>query len=164
MSDRPVTAGFNHVATMTPDLDRYIEFYADVFGARVVATVDAGPDHPRMAVIHLGGPAALNAFEVPEDSIVGERTRIGARGPIDHFALNVDSFETLTELRDRLVARGASPGEITDFGPELSVFFRDPDGMELEVCYLKADHDYDAVTEPAKLAPPQAMGDAPSPS
>jgi catechol 2,3-dioxygenase-like lactoylglutathione lyase family enzyme len=64
---------------------------------------------------------------------------MGGRGPIDHYALAVDSEEKLLQIRDRLVARGASPGEVTQFGPALlSVFFRDPDGAELEVAYLKA--------------------------
>ena len=31
----PVTIGFNHVATMTADLDRLIRFYAEAFGGEV---------------------------------------------------------------------------------------------------------------------------------
>jgi catechol 2,3-dioxygenase-like lactoylglutathione lyase family enzyme len=138
MSSHPDTRGFNHVATMTADLDRYLEFYEDVFGAEVVTIMEAHDDHPRMAVVNIGGDAALNVFEVPADSILGDRTTMGGRGPIDHYALAVESEEMLLEVRDRLVARGASPGEVTQFGPALlSVFFRDPDGAELEVGYLK---------------------------
>jgi catechol 2,3-dioxygenase-like lactoylglutathione lyase family enzyme len=138
MSSHPETRGFNHVATMTADLDRYLEFYGDVFGAEVVTIMEAHDDHPRMAVVNIGGDAALNVFEVPADSILGDRTTMGGRGPIDHYALAVESEEMLLEVRDRLVARGASPGEVTQFGPALlSVFFRDPDGAELEVGYLK---------------------------
>jgi catechol 2,3-dioxygenase-like lactoylglutathione lyase family enzyme len=138
MSNHPDTRGFNHVATMTADLDRYLEFYEDVFGAEVVTIMEAHDDHPRMAVVNIGGDAALNVFEVPADSILGDRTTMGGRGPIDHYALAVESEEMLLEVRDRLVARGASPGEVTQFGPALlSVFFRDPDGAELEVGYLK---------------------------
>jgi catechol 2,3-dioxygenase-like lactoylglutathione lyase family enzyme len=138
MSSHPDTRGFNHVATMTADLDRYLEFYGDVFGAEVVTIMEAHDDHPRMAVVNIGGDAALNVFEVPADSILGDRTTMGGRGPIDHYALAVESEEMLLEVRDRLVARGASPGEVTQFGPALlSVFFRDPDGAELEVGYLK---------------------------
>jgi catechol 2,3-dioxygenase-like lactoylglutathione lyase family enzyme len=138
MSRPPDTCGFNHVATMTADLDRYLEFYGDVFGAVVVTITEAHDDHPRMAVVNLGGDAALNVFEAPADSILGDRSTMGGRGPIDHFAFAVPSEEMLLEVRDRLVARGASPGEVTRFGPALlSVFFRDPDGAELEVGYLK---------------------------
>ncbi len=138
MSTKPKTLGFNHVATLTGDLDRYLEFYGEMFGAEVVTIMEAEGDHPRMAVVDMGGGSVLNVFEVHPDSIVGDRARTGGRGPIDHFALAVESEERLMEIRDRLVAVGASPGEVTQFGPALlSVFFRDPDGAELEVAYLK---------------------------
>lgn len=138
MPSGPQTRGFNHVATMTHDLDRYVAFYHDIFGAEVVSMMDAEGDHPRMAVVNMGGDSALNVFEVPADSILGDRTKMGGRGAIDHYALSVESEERLHEVRDRLVAVGASPGEVTQFGPALlSVFFRDPDGAELEVAYVK---------------------------
>jgi catechol 2,3-dioxygenase-like lactoylglutathione lyase family enzyme len=137
MSEQPKTVGFNHVATMTADLERYLEFYGDIFGAEVVHITEAQGDHPRMAIVNMGGDSALNVFEVPADSIVGDRGAMGGRGPIDHYALAVESEEELLAIRDRLVAVGASPGEVTQFGPGLrSVFFRDPDGAELEVAYL----------------------------
>lgn len=31
----PVTSGFNHVATLTSDIDRTVAFYKAVFGAEV---------------------------------------------------------------------------------------------------------------------------------
>jgi hypothetical protein len=36
-------------------------------------------------------------------------------------------------VRDRLMARGAADAFVTDVGSILSVFFRDPDGLECEV-------------------------------
>jgi catechol 2,3-dioxygenase-like lactoylglutathione lyase family enzyme len=134
----PMTAGFNHVATLTVDLDRYVDFYRRVFGAAVISMIEARPDHPRMAIIDVGGDAHIGAFEVPASSIVGDRRQIGGRGPIDHFALAVSSMVNLEAVRDRLVAEGASSGEITDFGSGLSVFFRDPDGAELEAGWHKS--------------------------
>lgn len=130
----PITTGFNHVATVTADLDRLVAFYQDVFGAEITFEMKATPDHPRMIILDVGQGAALNAFEVDPDSIIGDRRQQGGRGPIDHFALAVDSRETLESVRDRLVAAGADIGEIQRLGSEWSLFFRDPDGMELEVC------------------------------
>ena len=130
----PITAGFNHVATLTSDLDRLTDFYRDVFGATTTFEMAAQPDHPRMVILDLGGGAALNVFEVPADEIIGERRRQGGRGAIDHYGLAVDSRATLEAVRDRLVAAGADIGEIQRLGSEWSLFFRDPDGMELEVC------------------------------
>ncbi len=128
-----VTTGFNHVATITPDLDRTKQFYADAFDAETVWEMAAEPDHPRMAVIDLGG-AMLNVFEASASEIIGDRHKMGGRGPIDHFAIAVDSLASLEALRDKLVAAGAEIGEIQRLGPVWSLFFRDPDGMELEVC------------------------------
>ena len=137
----PVTSGFNHVATITADLDRLIRFYVEAFGAELTFEMAARDDHPRMAIIDLGGGAALNVFEVPEESILGERRTIGGRGPIDHFGLGVDSRATLEGLRERMVAAGAEIGAIQRLGGEWSLFFRDPDGMELEVCAHAAPDD-----------------------
>ena len=58
----------------------------------------------------------------------------GGRGAIDHFAISVDSLATLETMRDGLVDAGADIGEIQQLGDLWSLFFRDPDGMELEVC------------------------------
>jgi catechol 2,3-dioxygenase-like lactoylglutathione lyase family enzyme len=131
----PVTSGLNHVATLTTDLDRLVRFYQDAFGAELIFEMEAKEDHPRMAILDLGGGAALNVFEVASrDEIVGEQRRQGGRGAIDHFALAVDSLQTLEKTRERLAELGADIGEIQQLGAEWSLFFRDIDGMELEVC------------------------------
>ncbi len=58
------------------------------------------------------------------------------------------SLEAFVEIRRRLIQRGASDGFVTDFGPVLSVFFRDPDGLEGEVCVANPD------AQPGVLNPP----------
>ncbi len=130
----PVSKGFNHVATLSTDLERHADFYQRVFGAEVTFRMDAAPDHPRMFILDLGGGAALNVFEVAPDDIIGERRTQGGRGAIDHFAIAVDSLAALEEVKQRLIDAGADIGEIQRLGPEWSLFFRDVDGMELEVC------------------------------
>ncbi len=131
----PVTTGFNHVATLTTSMDRTVGFYERAFGAVVTFTLEKREDHPYMKILDLGGGAALNVFEVPPEEIIGERRSQGHRGAIDHFALAVDSKATLEEVRSRLLEAGAQEvGDIQRLGDEWSLFFRDPDGMELEVC------------------------------
>jgi len=131
----PLATGFNHIATLTTDMDRTVQFYESVFDAIVVFEIEKRDDHPWMKVVDIGGGAALNIFEVPAQDIIGERRRIGHRGAVDHFAFAVDSRATLEEVKDRLVAAGAQEvGEIQQLGNEWSLFFRDADGMELEVC------------------------------
>src|SRR5262245_23845976 len=129
----PFTKGFNHVATLTADIERHADFYQRAFGAEVTFRMDATPDHPRMFILDLGGGASLNVFETAEE-IVGEQRKQGARGAIDHFALAVDSLAELEAAKQRLLDAGADIGEIQRLGGEWSLFFRDVDGMELEVC------------------------------
>lgn len=135
----PVTTGFNHIATITPDLDRLVAFYTAAFDAEMSFEMSATDEHPRMAILELGGGSALNVFEAAPETIVGSRTTLGGRGPIDHFGLGVDSLATLEAMRARLVDAGAEIGEIQRLGAEWSLFFRDPDGMELEVCCVAKD-------------------------
>ncbi|MEZ5323346.1 MAG: VOC family protein [Microthrixaceae bacterium] len=131
----PLTTGFDHVATLTTDLDRFTAWYGKVFDATVLAEMEARADHPRMAIVDLGGGSALNVFEVEEASIVGDRRAIGRRGAIDHFGISVPDRATLEQVQDRLVGVGAEIGEIQSLGDTTwSLFFRDVDGMELEVC------------------------------
>ena len=133
--DEPISAGFNHVATLTSDMHTTVRFYEDVFGGRVVFEMAARPDHPWMKIVEIGGGAALNIFEVAADDLIGDRRRHGGRGAIDHFALAVDSLATLEAVRERLVDSIAQEvGDIQQLGGDWSLFFRDPDGMELEVC------------------------------
>ncbi len=130
-----ITSGFNHVAPLTTDLDRLAAWYGEVFGAEVTFTMEAEGDHPRMFIVDLGGGAALNVFEVPEGDLIGDRRRIGGRGAIDHFGIAVPDLATLEEVKGRLEAAGADLGEIQNLGGDTwSLFFRDVDGMELEVC------------------------------
>lgn len=130
-----ITSGFNHVATLTTDLDRFADWYGKVFGAEVTFSMEAEGDHPRMFILDLGGGSALNVFEVDEDQLIGDRRRIGGRGAIDHFGIGVVDRATLEEVKARLEAAGADIGEIQNLGGDTwSLFFRDVDGMELEVC------------------------------
>jgi catechol 2,3-dioxygenase-like lactoylglutathione lyase family enzyme len=145
----PITRGFNHVATLTTDLDRFADWYGRVFGATVTFKMDATPDHPKMYILDLGGGAALNVFEAPAEEIIGEQRTAGARGAIDHFGLAVDSLATLEAVKARLVDAGADIGEIQQLGDDWSLFFRDVDGMELEVCAPADPGELDrAPTEP----------------
>jgi catechol 2,3-dioxygenase-like lactoylglutathione lyase family enzyme len=131
----PLTTGFNHVAILTSDMNRTVDFYEHAFEATVVAEIPKTEQHPWMKIVEIGGGAALNVFEVAESDIIGERRRQGHRGAVDHFAFAAGSRGALEALKLRLTAAGAQEvGEIQQLGSELSLFFRDADGLELEVC------------------------------
>ena len=56
----PMSSGFNHVATVTADLDRVVTFYRSVFDAEVTLEIAARDDHPRMVILDLGSGGVLN--------------------------------------------------------------------------------------------------------
>jgi catechol 2,3-dioxygenase-like lactoylglutathione lyase family enzyme len=130
-------SGFNHVAVLTADSERFVRFYGEVFGATHEVLQDA--DGFRMTMVHVGPMAELNVFEVAGNTEAERQVPMFGRGRLDHLALQAADLEAFDEVRDRLVARGASDGFVTDFGPILSLFFRDPDGLEAEVCVGNPD-------------------------
>lgn len=116
-------------------MDRTVSFYERAFGAKVLFEVPAREDHPWMKIVDIGGGAALNVFQSSPEEIIGERRSQGHRGAVDHFAFAVESRDALEQAKERLAAAGAQQvGEIQQLGNEWSLFFRDPDGMELEIC------------------------------
>lgn len=130
--------GVNHVAILTADSDRLHAFYRDVFDATVSQDAPAGPGM-RLSFIDVGAGRELNVFEIEGNGEAGRQTPMFGRGRIDHLGLQAASLDSFEVIRDRLVSRGASDGFVTDFGPVLSLFFRDPDGLEGEVCVPNPD-------------------------
>ena len=139
--------GINHVAVLTSDTDRLLEFYGDVFGATVDGEMRDGPDF-RLTLVKVGPHAELNVFEVAGNDEANRQVPMFGRGRLDHLGLQASDLEAFDTIRDRLLARGASDGFVTDFGHVLSVFFTDPDGLEAEVCVANPD------AEPGVLNPP----------
>ena len=93
----------------------------------------------RLTVIHVGPSAELNVFEIVGNTEADRQTPMFGRGRLDHLALQAESIEAFETIRERLIARGAADEFVTDFGPILSIFFRDPDGLECEVCVKNPD-------------------------
>jgi catechol 2,3-dioxygenase-like lactoylglutathione lyase family enzyme len=134
-------AGFNHVAILTKDTERLHRFYTEVFDAEVLRDGKENPDGtgPRLSIVKVGPFSELNVFEVEGNHEAERQTPMFGRGRIDHLALQAESIEDFDTIRERLITRGASDSFVTDFGPILSVFFRDPDGIECEVCVTNPD-------------------------
>ena len=130
-------SGINHVAVLTNDSDRFTEFYGGVFDA----THEVVQDHDgfKLTLVYVGATAELNVFQLAGNTEADRQVPMFGRGRLDHLALEAASIESFDEIRDRLVERGASDGFVTDFGHLLSLFFRDPDGLEAEVCVVNPD-------------------------
>jgi catechol 2,3-dioxygenase-like lactoylglutathione lyase family enzyme len=133
--------GLNHVAVLTNDADRLQDFYRDVFEAEVVHDGAEFPDGqgPRLSIIKIGDWSELNVFQIDGNTEADRQIPMFGRGRLDHLAVQAASLEAFEEIRERLMARGAADEFVTDFGPMLSIFFRDPDGLECEVCVENPD-------------------------
>lgn len=130
--------GVNHVAILTKDTDRLHAFYREVFDATAVDSADAPPG-ARLSFVHVGPFSELNVFEIEGSTEADRQVPMFGRGRIDHVGLQAASKEAFDEIRRRLMACGAADDFVTDFGPVLSIFFRDPDGLEGEVLVENPD-------------------------
>jgi catechol 2,3-dioxygenase-like lactoylglutathione lyase family enzyme len=138
--------GINHVAVLTKDTDRLQAFYWDVFDAPVFHdTVDGDL---RLSFVKVGPSTMLNIFEIVGNAEADRQTPMFGRGRLDHIGLEAASPEAFDTIRTRLLEREATDGFVTDFGVALSLFFRDPDGLEGEVCL------HNPAATPADLKPP----------
>jgi catechol 2,3-dioxygenase-like lactoylglutathione lyase family enzyme len=135
-----LTAGLNHVAILTNDSERLHAFYREVFDAEVLRD---GPEvdtaDVRLSIIHVGPHSELNVFQIKGNTEADRQTPMFGRGRIDHLALQAASLDAFETIRERLIVRGAADRFVTDFGSVLSIFFRDPDGLECEVCVENPD-------------------------
>ena len=133
--------GLNHVAVITNDASRLNDFYKEVFDAEILRDGSelAEGKGPRLSIIKIGDWAELKVFQIEGNSEADGQVPMFGRGRLDHLALQAASIESFETIRDRLIALGAADDFVTDFGPMLSLFFRDPDGLESEVCVENPD-------------------------
>ena len=131
--------GINHVAILTHDTDRLAAFYREVFDAEIGSHLEEFDGAVQLTFIRIGETAELNVFQVAGNTEADRQSPMFGRGRIDHLGLQAASLDAFDQIRDRLIARGASDHFVTDFGPVLGIFFRDPDGLEGEVCIQNPD-------------------------
>lgn len=148
--------GVNHLALVSSDMKRTVEFYTGVLGMRLIKTLDlpgAGGQH---FFFDMGGGNSLAFFwfnEVPGPvpgvsapvTVPGIGEWVSAVGSMNHVAINVPE-ERFLEYRAKLKAKGVrcSPVVDHDDSPEgvatelhdgvfvRSFYFQDPDGILLE--------------------------------
>jgi len=142
-------SGINHVAVMTDDLDRFVDFYTGVFGLEVVFE-EATPAF-RHAILRTGPDSWLHPAQVTGNAHGVALPAMFERGHLDHLALTAASPEAFADLRQRLVERGADAGEVEDLGAFHAVWFEDPDGMRVELTVI-VDPELRGIHEPRPLA------------
>jgi catechol 2,3-dioxygenase-like lactoylglutathione lyase family enzyme len=140
--------GVNHVAVLTGDLDRFVEFYTKVFELEVVFSEST--TGLRHAILRTGPDSWLHPAEVAENAHAVGVAAMFSRGHIDHLALTACSQDAFAEVRRRLIACGASTGLVEDLGAFHALWFEDPDGMRAELTVI-VDSTLAGIHEPRPL-------------
>jgi catechol-2,3-dioxygenase len=113
-----------HLVLWVSDVERSVRFYRDVLGFEVKRR------HPRAAFLKIPG--------TPDDHHLGLFEQTGVAPPDErvarmyHAAWEVGDLTDLARARRRLREAGALVGE-SDHGASLSLYARDPDGLEFEL-------------------------------
>lgn len=141
-------SGLNHVAILTQDTDRFLTFYRDIFEATLFHQLPIPEHETILSIVTIGPRTWLNVFEIKGNSEAQRQVPMFGRGRIDHLGLEAASQKAFDDIRERLIAKGATDGFVTDFGTDISLFFRDPDGLEGEVCLIRPG------AQPTDMKPP----------
>jgi catechol 2,3-dioxygenase len=116
-----------HVVIKVRDLEHSTKFYSEVLGLQVMKVEPAfkmaflasnGRDHHELAVMEVGPDAP-----VPQTHAIG----------LSHIAFRLRDEAHLRAAYDDLKSRGVEITTAVNHGVTKSVYFRDPDGNQLEV-------------------------------
>jgi catechol 2,3-dioxygenase-like lactoylglutathione lyase family enzyme len=121
--------GINHPALFGLSYEKTIDFYTRVLGMRLVLE-QPNLDNPDS--VHLffeAGPGQFIAYFVPKPG-QGQEGRVQT-GALNHIALNLEV--PLDDAMASLQAEGVQFSGPIDRGYERSVYFRDPNGVVVEL-------------------------------
>jgi catechol 2,3-dioxygenase-like lactoylglutathione lyase family enzyme len=123
VSQRIAPQKFAHVVLKTARYDAVIAWYATVLQARVafrndfIAFLTYDDEHHRVAVLNAPDSPA------PEEAAAG----------VHHIAYTYADLGELLATYRRLKASGIEPARCINHGPTTSMYYRDPDGLRVEL-------------------------------
>ncbi|HVE92483.1 MAG TPA: VOC family protein [Actinomycetota bacterium] len=138
----PRLTGGNHVALTVTDLDRSRAWYCDLFSLTVVSN-DENVGPPYFTDMGYNGLFDLTTFSYVVALCQhrdGEQGTFDARRVgLDHVGFHVPEREDLDDWIARLDERGIEHSGIKEAPYADVVSFNDPDGIALELMYVKVD-------------------------
>lgn len=165
--------GFNHLALVSSDMSRTVDFYTNVLGMPLVKTLEI-PGGAQHFFFDCGNGNSLAFFWFPNApeaapgvaaaaAMPGGGDIVSAHGSMNHVAFDVpaDRFDEYVEkLRDKGLelspvlnhddSERTVSAEMHDGVFVRSVYFRDPDGVLLELaCWTREFGPEDALHAPA---------------
>jgi catechol 2,3-dioxygenase-like lactoylglutathione lyase family enzyme len=142
------TRGVHHLVFNTDDMKTTIEFYCRVLGMRLIHAVRVplgvsrgNPpfENLRHYFFDMGNDSTLAFFELPKGATGrADRDTVAA---MQHCAFAV-SDEAASAVIERLTARGVPyAGPLAPMTGLLSIYFFDPNGIRLELCWRPIDRE-----------------------
>jgi catechol 2,3-dioxygenase-like lactoylglutathione lyase family enzyme len=137
--------GFSHIGLSTLDLDATRDFYENVLKFPAVRCdilkvkeggqirhifFDTGRDQLLAFMEARGVPGVPSHYEA------GINRALGVPNAFYHFAFEAGSEAALDEKRNELIARGIEVTDVVDHDWAKSIYFKDPNGIQLEYCCL----------------------------
>jgi catechol 2,3-dioxygenase-like lactoylglutathione lyase family enzyme len=117
------TYGLSHIAIAVSDLERTLTFYEKVFEVEVM--------YHKENFLQVTTPGS-------NDIIVFEKKKAdyGHTGAIAHFGFRLRNADDIDEMAARISEAGGTIIDKGEFVPgEPYIFFKDPDGYEVEIAY-----------------------------
>ena len=140
--------GIHHIGLATHDMESTLDFYENVLGfpAVVCETIELETGGTiRHAFFDVGEGELIAFMEANEiegvapDFDTGINRGLGTGSGMYHFAFKVADPSELAKKRDELVDKGLKVRGIVDHGWCQSIYFRDPNFLQLEFCCVTAN-------------------------
>jgi catechol 2,3-dioxygenase-like lactoylglutathione lyase family enzyme len=149
--------GFSHIGLSTLDLDKTREFYEGVLGFKPVRcdTITVKEGGKIRHIFFDTGRDELIAFMeakgiagIPAEYDAGINRGLGVPSAFYHFAFEAGNEAALEQKRQELMAKGVKVSDVVDHDWAKSIYFKDPNGMQLEYCCITREfNDNDALMQ-----------------
>jgi catechol 2,3-dioxygenase-like lactoylglutathione lyase family enzyme len=154
--------GIHHLAISTADIKAQIEYFTDVLGCELVALYWMHGvkgawhgflelnEHSSIAFVQMDAIASIEP--IPGVTHAGNGGGTTAGGTMQHVAFNVDTYDELLAMRDRIRSRGINVMGPIHHGMCDSIYFAGVEGLTLEVATSQAAIDGDHWIDPEVVA------------
>ncbi len=139
------TGGVHHMVLVCKDMKATHDFYSDAMKMRLTAAIEVPPIPPEQAMhlfYDMGGGNQLAFFwfrdapaALPEQAHPKNFAAMSAHGSMHHVAFRVDSEDAIMVWRDHLRSKDIQVTPMIDHGFCKSIYFQDPDGVQLEISF-----------------------------